>query len=44
MSHRRGILSVVTPPKAKATNQPEKKLKGNSVPIIFVETNLEGTS
>ena len=44
MRHRRDILSVVTPPKAKATNRPEKKLKRNLVPIIFGETNLEGTS
>ena len=44
MSHRRGILSVVTPPEVKATNQPKKKLKRNSVLIIFGETNLEGRS
>ena len=44
MSCRRGILSVVTPPEAKATDRLEKKLRRTSVPIIFGETNLEGTS
>ena len=40
MSHQRGILSVVIPPKAKATNHPKKKLKRISVLIIFGEINL----
>ena len=44
VSCRRGILSVVTPPEAKATDRLEKKLRRTSVPIIFGETNLEGTS
>ena len=44
MSHQRGILSVMTAPEAEATDRPEKKLKRTSVPIIFGETNLEGTS
>ena len=44
MSYWRGILSVVTPPEAEATNRPEKKLSRTSIRIIFGETKLEGTS
>lgn len=44
MRRRRGILSVVTPPEAKAIDRPEKRLKRTSVPIIFGEIDLKGTS
>ena len=44
VSHRRGVLSVVTPPKEDATNQLEKRLRRTSIPIIFGEADLEGTS
>ena len=44
MSHRRGILSVVTPPETETIDRFEKKLRKNSNPITFGEADLEGTS
>ena len=37
-------MSVVTPLEAKAIDRPKKKLRRTSVPFIFGEKNLEGTS
>ena len=44
VSHRRGILSVVTPPETETIDRFEKKLRKNSNPITFGEVDLEGTS
>ena len=37
VSRQKGVLSVVTPPEANATNRPEKRLRRTSIPIIFDE-------
>ena len=43
MSHRRGILSVVTSPETETLDRLEKKLRKNSDLITFGEADLEGT-
>ena len=40
VSHQKGVLSVVTPPEANATNRPEKRLRRTSIPIIFYEASM----
>ena len=43
VSHRRGILSVVTSPETETLDRLEKKLRKNSDLITFGEADLEGT-
>ena len=43
MSHRRGILSVVTSPETETLDRLEKKLRKNSDLINFGIADLEGT-
>lgn len=43
LNNRRGILSVVIPPKVNVADQPEKRPKRISIPITFGEADLEGT-
>ena len=40
VSRQKGVLSVVTPPEANATNRPEKRLRRTSIPIIFDEASM----
>ena len=40
VSRQKGVLSVVTPPEANATNRPEKRLRRTSIPIIFYEASM----
>ena len=44
MSHRKGVLNVVTPPEVDIMSRLEKRPRKTSVPIMFSEEDLEGTS
>lgn len=44
MSHQKGLLNVVIPPEIDNINRREKRLRKTSIPIVFSEEDLEGTS
>ena len=44
MSHWKGMLNVVTPLKVDTISRPEKRPRKTSVPIMFNEEDLKGTS
>ena len=44
MSHQKCVLNVVTPPEVDIMSRPENRPKKASVPIMFKEEDLEGTS
>lgn len=44
LNSRKGVLSVVSPPKANVMDRPKKRTKRISAPITFSETDLKGMS